>query len=164
MTAGPCPIARHPRSYAKGEEVIDPVHFLPLLEQRVGAFEHSRAMRQLRRALPPVFDDLLARLRQDEGLGVREFVRTLRLLEQHPRLALEEAVSTTLKLNTVNRDAIELILRTRNQPAWPPPLDPALLPALAAQIARAGAPDVGIYDGLLSAALAAPAANMEISK
>jgi len=157
-------IAHHPRSYAKGAEVINPVHFLPLLEQRAGAFEHSRAMRQLRRALPPVFDDLLARLRRDEGLGVREFVRTLRLLEQHPRLALEEAVSIALKLNTVNRDAIELILRTRNQPAWPPPLDPALLPALAAHIAPEGAPDVGIYDGLLTAALATPAARVETLK
>ena len=109
-------------------------------------------MRQLRRALPPVFDELLARLRRDEGLGVREFVRTLRLLEQHPSPALEEAVSTALKFNTVNRDAIELILRTHNQPAWPPPpLDPAMLPAPAAQIARGSAPDVGIYDSLLSA-------------
>ena len=155
-------IARHPRSYARGEDVIDPVHFLPLLEQRTGAFEHSQAMRQLRRALPPVFDELLARLRRDEGLGVREFVRTLRLLEYHPSPALEAAVSTALKFNTVNRDAIELILRTRSQPAWPPPpLDPAMLPALAAQIARGSAPDVGIYDSLLTAGRTATAAREE---
>ena len=119
-------------------------------------------MRQLRRALPPVFDELLARLRRDEGLGVREFVRTLRLLEYHPSPALEAAVSTALKFNTVNRDAIELILRTRSQPAWPPPpLDPAMLPALAAQIARGSAPDVGIYDSLLTAGRTATAAREE---
>lgn len=158
-------IATHPRSYGQAQEVIDPVHFLPLLEQRTAAFEHSRAMRQLRADLPPVFEELLARLRRDEGLGVREFVRVLRLLEAHPTDRLEAAVSTALMLRTVNRDAIELLLRAQDQPeTLTPPLDPAAWPKQAAWIPAPSpsAPDVQLYDALLTrlstdGALLAPA-------
>ena len=32
-------IARHRRSYGRADMVFDPMHFLPLLEQKVGALE-----------------------------------------------------------------------------------------------------------------------------
>ena len=37
--AGTEVIARHRRSYEKADMVFDPLHFLPLLEQKVGALE-----------------------------------------------------------------------------------------------------------------------------
>ena len=101
--------------------MIDPLHYLALLEQRPGAFKHARPMRQLRASWPPVFEEVLARLQRDEGLGIREFVRVLRLLETHPRHQLEAAMHDALALNTVNRDAIESILRQYSSPESPPP-------------------------------------------
>ena len=34
-------IARHPRCYASEELVFDPVHYLPLLEQKIGALDQA---------------------------------------------------------------------------------------------------------------------------
>ena len=41
-------IARHRRSYGRDEDVMDPLHYLPLLEQRPGAFEHAKPIRRWR--------------------------------------------------------------------------------------------------------------------
>lgn len=170
-------IASHSRSYERHQDVIDPLHYLALLEQRPGAFEHARPMRQLRANWPAVFEDVLARLQRDEGLGIREFVRVLRLLEIHPRHQLEAAMRDALTLNTVNRDAIELILRAYVAPDMsPPPLDLTAFPHLQhlqriGQSGRQGQnnPDVDaadqvdarIYDNLLTASTSAPAASSQ---
>lgn len=150
-------IASHSRCYERHQDVIDPLHYLALLEQRPGAFEHARPMRQLRASWPPVFEETLARLQRDEGLGIREFVRVLRLLETHPRHQLEAAMHDALALNTVNRDAIELILRQYSAPeSPPPPLDLTAFPHLQ-RIGQFGGhshntsvPDARIYDNLLA--------------
>jgi hypothetical protein len=34
-------IARHKRSYASADMIFDPLHFLPLLEQKVGALDQA---------------------------------------------------------------------------------------------------------------------------
>jgi hypothetical protein len=34
-------IASHPRCYDRQQDVLDPLHYLPLLEQRPGAFDHA---------------------------------------------------------------------------------------------------------------------------
>ncbi|MCD6506555.1 hypothetical protein J7M22_08000 [Candidatus Poribacteria bacterium] len=38
-------IATHPRCYRRHQEVIDPLHYLPLLEKRPGAFQHAKPIR-----------------------------------------------------------------------------------------------------------------------
>ena len=38
-------IARHPRSYEKGDMVFDPMRFLPLLEQKVGALDQAAPLK-----------------------------------------------------------------------------------------------------------------------
>lgn len=39
-------LARHPRCYGHQQDVFDPLHYLWLLEQRPGAFEYARPLRQ----------------------------------------------------------------------------------------------------------------------
>ena len=34
-------IARHPRSYDREDLVFDPIHYLPLLEQKIGALDQA---------------------------------------------------------------------------------------------------------------------------
>ena len=34
-------IARHPRSYDREDMVFDPIHYLPLLEQKIGALDQA---------------------------------------------------------------------------------------------------------------------------
>ena len=36
-------IARHPRSYEGEDMVFDPIHYLPLIERKIGALDQDRA-------------------------------------------------------------------------------------------------------------------------
>ena len=41
-------IARHPRSYERDDFVYDPIHYLPLLEQKIGALDQAAPLQVLR--------------------------------------------------------------------------------------------------------------------
>jgi len=55
-------IANHPRCYGREQDISDPLHYLPLLEQRPGGFEHAKPIRHWRAGWPPLYEHLLARL------------------------------------------------------------------------------------------------------
>jgi len=57
-------IASHPRCYGKKQDILDPLHYLPLVEQRPGAFDHAKPIRRWRESWPPAYEQLLARLRE----------------------------------------------------------------------------------------------------
>ncbi|MCP4044915.1 MAG: IS21 family transposase, partial [Gammaproteobacteria bacterium] len=42
------PIAEHPRCYGRKQDVLEPLHYLPLLQQRPGAFQHAKPIRRWR--------------------------------------------------------------------------------------------------------------------
>ena len=87
-------LASHPRCYGREQDIFDPLHYLSLLEQRPGAFEHAKPIRRWREGWPPIYEQLLARLRAEgpDGHGVREFVRILRLHREHPAEQIEQAI------------------------------------------------------------------------
>ena len=72
--------ARHPRSWEKEDYIFDPVHYLALIEQKVGALDQAAPLADWQ--LPDVFATLrrLLEARMGKG-GKREFVQVLRLLE-----------------------------------------------------------------------------------
>ena len=106
-------LARHPRCYGQQQDVLDPLHYLALLEQRPGAFEHAKPLRRWRKGWPQVYEHLLARLREKwpEGRGVREFVRILKLHGQHPAGLVQQAVEQALAHSCAHADGVELCLR-----------------------------------------------------
>jgi transposase len=114
-------LASHPRCYGREQEIFDPLHYLPLLEQRPGAFDHAKPMRRWREGWPPVYEELLARLRADgrEGYGVREFVRILRLHREHPADQVEDAIRVALRYGCAHAEGVTLCLHQRQQPAAP---------------------------------------------
>jgi hypothetical protein len=59
------PIASHARCYGREQDVFDPVHYLALLQQRPGAFEHAKPLRLWRASWPPIYETLLRHL-QDQ--------------------------------------------------------------------------------------------------
>lgn len=109
-------VAIHPRSYKHGTEVLDPLHYLSLLEHRPGAFEHAKPMRLLRAGWPPVYERALEHVRAHEGRGLPEFIRILKLLRDHPPEQVETALTQTLALGCVSVDAVKLHLRHLQQP------------------------------------------------
>jgi len=72
-------IAVHRRCYDQNQEILDPLHYLPLLLQRPGAFEHAKPVRQWREKWPPVYETLLTHLRDKwpDSRGIREFIAIL---------------------------------------------------------------------------------------
>ena len=135
---GEAVVASHPRCHDHDRDVFDPLHYLPLLEQRPGAFEHAKPIRQMRAQWPAVYEELLLRLQTAlPGSGsVREFVRVLELLNTHPSDAVERAIADALRFGCAHADGVKLCLQQAHTPlASVSPLDLSGQPLLSA-IAR----------------------------
>jgi transposase len=117
-------IARHPRCYERKQEIYDPLHYLPLLAERPRAFEHAKPLRQWRASWPPVYEQLLARLRaQDtENQSVRTFVQILSLHRRYPPDLIEQAITQALDYGCLHADGVALCLRQLMQPETPAPI------------------------------------------
>ena len=73
-------IARHARSYEREDFVFEPLHYLALLEQKIGALDQAAPL--VGWELPEEFATLRRLLEARMGKrGKREFVQVLRLLE-----------------------------------------------------------------------------------
>jgi len=103
-------VARHRRTW-EDEQVT----FEPLLERKPGALDHARPLAGW--PLPECFLLLRRRLEAERaGEGTREYIRVLRLLEQHPLARLRPAVEQGLQAGALTRDAIAQFLHP--QPEW----------------------------------------------
>ena len=107
-------IARHLRHWGKEQFLLDPVHYLALLERKPGGFDHARPLEDWE--LPVCFGILRRRLEAELGsMGTREFIKVLRLLERHSLAALKHAVQHGLEIGTTSADAIRLILEHQQE-------------------------------------------------
>ncbi len=108
----------HPRCYGHQQDILEPLHYLPLLQQRPGALNHAKPIRQWRATWPAVYEQLLAELqrRQPEGGGVRQFIRVLQLHRHYPADLVEQAVTRALAYQCPHADGVELCLRQLLQP------------------------------------------------
>jgi transposase len=107
--------ASHRRCWKKHTTVFDPVHYLALLERKPGALDFARPMEEWE--LPSCFDLLRRRLESDmEGnMGVREYIKALRLLETATVNQRAGAIEQALSIGATSMDAIKLILEHRRQ-------------------------------------------------
>jgi transposase len=126
-------IASHARCLGREQDVLDPLHYLKLLAQRPGAFEHAIPMRRWRAQWPAVYERLLKQLRAlwPDGRGLREFLAILKLHLDHPADLVEQAIQAALALGAVHLDGVELCLRQLEAPQdQPVALDLSGYPAL----------------------------------
>ena len=143
-------VASHPRCYERKQDVLDPLHYLPLLEQRPGAFQHAKPIRRWREGWSPAYERLLDRLRAQwpNGRGVREFIRILKLHRDHPADLVAEAVEQAMAHSCAHADGVELCLRQLEDPGTSiAPMDLTRWPQLMA--VGAHSPDLQCYDRLL---------------
>lgn len=131
-------IARHPRSYAEGAFIADPLHYLALIEMKPNALDQAAALQNW--DLPDVFQHLRHLLEARMGnKGKREFIQVLRLLEAMPKEVVTCAVTEAIHLGAIGFDAVKLIALARIE-RRPVRLDLAAyphLPRLAVQTTRA---------------------------
>ncbi|MGZ6347282.1 MAG: IS21 family transposase [Anaerolineales bacterium] len=143
-------LAEHPRCYGHHQDIFDPLHYLPLLEQRPGAFEHAKPLRQWRKQWPPVYELLLARLKADtlSNRAVREFVQILKLHQDYPGELVAQAVTQALQCGCPHADGVKLCLHQLTHPSEP---IPALVPTEPAPFFQMGQQpvDLGCYEQLL---------------
>lgn len=141
-------VARHARNWGDEQVCFEPLHYLALLETKPGALDHARPLAGW--TLPECFALLRRRLEAErDGDGTREYVRVLRLLEQHPLVTLRTAVEAALRVGAITRDAIAQFLHPREDwRATPFSLDghPHL------RHVRVAAPDLAAYRELVGGA------------
>lgn len=108
-------VARHERHWGKEHTEFNPVHYLALLERKPGALDTARPLEGW--DLPECF--ALLRRRQETALGKlapREFIKVLRLHEHAGLAELSGAVEYALEIGATSADAVQLILRSRQEP------------------------------------------------
>ncbi len=121
-------IARHHRSYQRDDFVFDPVHYLPLLEQKTAALDQAAPLQGW--DLPEEFGTLRRLLESRMGRrGKREFVQVLRLLENFSLEEVQSAVKDALRLGALSFDAVKHLVLCRLE-GRPPRLDLELYPYL----------------------------------
>lgn len=138
-------IAVHPRSYGRGEYILDPFHYLPLLERKGGALDNARPFKG------DPFGEAFARFRREmelrqESEGTRQHIRVLLLLARHPLEKVRCAVEACLAKRAFSADAVESAL-WEEAPRSAGTLDLACHPHL--RNAGSGCRPAQIYDSLL---------------
>jgi transposase len=121
-------IARHRRSYDKADLVFDPLHYLPLLEQKVGALDQAAPLKGWN--LPDEFATLHRLLEARMGKkGKREYVQVLRLMETFAMDEVHGAVKQALAMGAIGYDAVKHLLLCQIEKR-PPKLDLDVYPYL----------------------------------
>jgi transposase len=148
-------LATHERCYGHGQDIFDPLHYLPLLEQRPGAFDYAKPLQQWRAGWPTVYEQALTQLRSlwPDGRGVREFIQILQLHKTHPAGLIEQAISAALAFGCVHYEGVRLCLNQLLMPKQLPlPLD--LEDTALAPLQHSGTQgvDLQVYDLLIGEA------------
>ena len=121
-------IARHPRSYAREDFIFEPLHYLALLEQKIGALDQAAPLQGW--DLPESFTTLRRLLEARMGkAGKREYVQVLRLLETFRLEDVQAGVREALRLGAIGFDAVKHLVLCRIE-RRPPRLDLTVYPYL----------------------------------
>src|SRR6516164_8542016 len=121
-------IARHPRSYEREGFVFDPLHYLALLERKIGALDQAAPL--VGWDLPEEFATLrrLIEARMAKR-GKREFVQVLRLLEVFRLEDVLAGIREAMARGVIGFDAVKHLVLCRIE-RRPPRLDLTVYPYL----------------------------------
>ncbi|MFQ5464036.1 MAG: IS21 family transposase [Phycisphaerae bacterium] len=141
---GEC-VAVHQRGADHQRFVLDPWHYLPLLERKPGLLDQARPFRD------DPFGSEFALLRKEleyryEEDGTRQYIDVLLLLTEHPRDAVTAAVRSCVERRVFSRDAVLHTLHGKPQPVKYHRLDLAHRPELAC--CGNGTRSASVYDQL----------------
>lgn len=114
ITDGLTVVAKHPRTYQKDEYVLQPEHYLDLLERRPHAVPYARPL--LQHAWPKGYWEFYQKMVQDVGPGPagRDFIRILKCHVKYGAELVGNAIKESQQLGSVSADfVIALIDRKR---------------------------------------------------
>jgi hypothetical protein len=113
ITDGTRVIAVHERCYGREQDKLDVFHYLPLLKERPGAFDHAKPLKMWHR--PAALDRYLARLceRLSHRMATLEFLRVMELCVNYPLDEVAAAVEQAMTLGSLGAGTIAFLLRTK---------------------------------------------------
>jgi hypothetical protein len=111
-------VARHPRSHDDDKFMLEPMHYIPLLERKPGCLDQARPFK----GNPWGDDFLLLRTELEYRYGddgTRQFIGVLLLFKDHDAAEVRSAVSGCVRRRVFNEQAVRNALQS--QPVVPPP-------------------------------------------
>lgn len=105
-------IASHKRVFGNGKWILEPDHYLSLIQKRPGAFHAARPIRQWRPQWPASLELLLNRFQQHQGEtdGIKDFITVLMLYKDNDVKDVNAAVELTLESHVSSSDGVKHIL------------------------------------------------------
>ena len=119
ITDGTMVVAVHERCYGREQDVLDVFHYLPLLKQRPGAFDHARPLKMWAR--PAVMDRYLARLRErlSPRVATMEFLRVMELCVDYSLDEVAVAVEQAMTSGSLGAGTVAYLLRVNGMTREP---------------------------------------------
>jgi transposase len=116
ITNGIKVVAVHERCYGREQDILDVLHYLPLLKQRPGAFDHAKPLKMWNR--PAVLDRYLARLRErlSHRKATMEFLHVMELCVTHSLAEVAVAVEQAMTLGSLDAGTVAYLLRADRMP------------------------------------------------
>jgi transposase len=141
-------VATHLRSYQRGQKILDPLHFLAVLERKPGTLDHAPVYRDWQ--LPRVFHTLRRSLEETHGscVGTRQYIRVLQLLTNYPIEQVENAIVSGLASDSPSAATITAAIHQQSAHNAHPFNDNALSLEISTVTVRP--PDLAQFDRLLS--------------
>jgi transposase len=160
ITNGRKILAVHTRCYGREQDILNPLHYLPLLERRPGAWENAKPIQEWRQSWPNVYDLYLAALQEHltASQATREFVRILRLHEDYSEVIITQALEKALECHCYSMDGVKQLVMGVKESLEKESLesDTPEMPMVEASIATSVVsvepvawPEVGQFDRLL---------------
>jgi len=112
-------IAAHERCYGREQDIIEPTHYLSLLVERPGAFDHAQPIQQWKTTWPPVFDRLLRHFQAQMShiVAIKTFVRILQLAVETDTAQVATAIERAFDDGIVSESGIRFCLNRLCDPA-----------------------------------------------
>jgi hypothetical protein len=105
-------VATHERSYGNNKWILNPDHYLDLIEQRPMAFNSARPIRQWRKSWSQSLNTLLERFcrAQGETKGIKDFIAVLMSYRDYEAGEVEAAVELAIENNISSSDGVRHLL------------------------------------------------------
>jgi transposase len=121
ITDGVRVLAVHERCYGREQDKLDVFHYLPLLKERPGAFDHAKPLKMWDH--PAVLDRYLARLRErlSHRMATMEFLQVMELCVDHSLDEVAAAVEQAMTLGSLGVGTVAFLLRASRTALQPVP-------------------------------------------
>lgn len=109
-------IAMHHRCWDREQQILDPMHYLELLERKPGSLDHARPLEDW--PLPECFNAYRRCLEAHRDKGTKEYIQILLLLNEYSVGQISQAIHKALNCRIYGYPAIQQFLLTAEEYAF----------------------------------------------